>query len=137
MRKSALEKAIIDKNYSAIAEILRKSPGKARILLSGLYETNEKQLDTILETFQVIAKVLEEERVSDLLRRLMWFLNEESGNSCPNAALAIGHIAHARYHLVEPHLPVLKIYANDPSAIMRTKVRHALAMIKIASLNAK
>jgi len=60
----------------------------------------------------------------------MWMLNEESGNNCPNAALALAAIAEVDPEAVRPHLPVLRLYAADPSSRMRTIIQRALAEIE-------
>jgi hypothetical protein len=119
-------------NREALSEIFKHSPGKARKLFARLHETDYTKLNNVLRSFQTLAETIDEERLLDIVRNLMWLLNEESGNYCPNAALALGHIAQINPQAVLPHVAVLEIYANDPSFTMRNTVKKGLAMIKMA-----
>jgi hypothetical protein len=120
-------------DFDGLKLLLEKSPGKSRKLLSLLHETNQSALDNVLKSFEIVAKVFEREKLLDLLRRLMWMLNEESGNNCPNAALAIAHISLVDRDAVMPHVPVLRVYADDPSEQMREPVRKSISIIENAS----
>jgi len=134
MIKDEIEQSIYSKDYDTLRRILRESPGKVRILVSRLNTTDQIKLEAVLTAFQIAAMVLNEEKLLDLVRRLMWMLNEESGNNCPAAALALGHIAQVRLDAVRPHLPVLRLYAEDPSPMMSATVSRALAMIRNAEI---
>jgi hypothetical protein len=126
-------RSVVENNdQEALGAIFRKSPGKGHKLFARLHETDYKKLNNVLYSFQTLAENLEEEKLLDVVRRLMWMLNEESGNNCPNAALALGHIAQIRPQAVLPHLPVLEIYAEDPSSQMSRAIRKSIAMIKMA-----
>jgi len=120
-------------NYDELSKLLQDSPGKVRKLLSLLHETNPTSLERVFKSFEVVAKVFDREKLLDLLRRLMWMLNEESGNNCPNAALAVAHISLVDRDAVMPHVPVLRVYADDPSSQMREPVRRSISIIENAS----
>lgn len=131
--KKELREAILIGHYQKIGEFLVENPGLIRVLMSGLHETGEKTLKRFYDAFQIAVKVFDDERCRDLMRKLMWMLNEESGNNCPNAAMAVAYIAQVRYDFVEPHIPVLQVYADDPSEQIHLPVRKALSIIKNAS----
>ncbi len=126
-----------NQDYTSLGRLLLENPGKIRKLYSRLHETNETKLNKTLDGFQIAAKVMKKEKLLDIIRRLMWMLNEESGNNCPNAALALGHIAQVNPDLVQPHMQVLSIYANDPSEQLHKPVRKALSMIHMAMMKHK
>ncbi len=73
-----------------------------------------------------MAETIEEERILDVVRSLMWILNEVSGNNCPNAALALSHIAQINPQAVLLHVPVLEIYADDPSFLRVARFESAI-----------
>ncbi len=127
-----IRKIIESNNQIVLGMILKKNPGKARKLFARLHETDYTKLNYVLRSFQTLAETIDEERLLDIVRNLMWLLNEESGNYCPNAALALGHIAQINPQAVLPHVPVLEIYAEDPSFQMSNTVKKGLAMIKMA-----
>ncbi|MFC2170558.1 hypothetical protein ACFLQJ_01105 [Calditrichota bacterium] len=130
--KHKIDEYIDNGNWTELAALLDDKPGQVRRLISRLHTTSESKLAATLDGFQIVARIFERERLLDLCRRLMWMLNEESANFCPNAALALGHIATVDVSVVEPHLPVLKIYADDPSEMMRTPVRKGITIIQQA-----
>ncbi|MDP8208189.1 MAG: hypothetical protein P9L92_16100 [Candidatus Electryonea clarkiae] len=132
MQKNEFNKIVDDGNWQALGQLLLDSPGQARRLISRLHTTSEPKLAATLDGFQITAKVFERERLLDLCRKLMWMLNEESANFCPNAALALGHIAQVDPEAVEPHLPSLQIHADDPSEMMRIPVRKGITLIRMA-----
>jgi hypothetical protein len=133
MKKDEINRIIDSGDYPALGQLFIDQPSKVRILLGRLSLTDDLKLTRTLDAFQIAAKVFEHERLLDLCRKLMWMLNEESGNNCPNAALALGHIAQVDPGAVEPHVPVLQVYAEDPSELIRVTVRKALPMIRRAS----
>ncbi len=133
MSKNDWNTLLAAKDWDGIGAILDERPGAVRHLVSRLTLPDGELLDTTLMSFQVVAKVFDKERTLDLLRRLMWMLNEESGNNCPNAALAIAHIAQVHPDWVAPHVPSLKVHADDPGELMSKTVRKALTIINRAS----
>ena len=131
---SALKKEVLgyihEEQWGHLADYLRKHPNAIRHLLSGLHTTDSSTLTGILHAFAITASTIDRERLLDLNRRLMWLLNEESGNHCPNAALALAEIAQVQPETVLPHLPVLKVYTEDPSPGIREACRKAVARIE-------
>ncbi len=134
MQKDAFDQAVDLRNYPEIGRLLDERPGRLRKLISRLHETGEHRLQATLEAYQIAAQVLDREKILDHARRLMWILNEESGNNCPNAALALAHIAQVLPGDIAPHMPVLRVYADDPSPQLREPVRQAISMIRRAAL---
>lgn len=134
MAKDELIKAIAAADWNRIGQILDERPGMTRHVVSQLHTSSPEMLENVLQSFQVIAKVIDREKLLDLLRRLMWMLNEESGNNCPAAALAIAHVAMVDPEAVAPHVPSMKVFAEDPSERMRTTVRKALSIIRNARI---
>jgi hypothetical protein len=132
MSRQEIEQAIQAKNWPEVGRLLDTRPGLFRHLVKGLHETRPESLEKNLQAFQIAAKVMDRERILDQVRRLMWMLNEESGNFCPNAALALAHIAQVEPEYIEPHLPSLRVHAEDPSEDMRHVVRKAVSMIQRA-----
>ncbi|MCB2199249.1 hypothetical protein KQI63_07585 [bacterium] len=131
--KSKMMEAIRKKQVAELVGLLEDHPGAVRYLISGLHATDDEELGGVLNGFRMAADVLDEERRLDLARRLMWLLNEESGNNCPNAALALAAMADIHPEAILPHLPVLKVYAEDPSDYIGSACRKAVALIKTAA----
>ncbi len=127
--KEALLDAVYMGDQETIHRVLSAHPGRVRYLIAGLNETDPDRLEAVLAAFVTAAGTLERERRLELVRKLMWQLNEESGNNCPDAALAIARIALVDREAVMPHIPVLQLYAQDPSQRMRRSVSSALASI--------
>lgn len=128
-QRDEMRMAVDREDWDEVRRMLTQSSGSLRVLLSGLHHPDKTALARVLHGFRIAAQVLAPERLLDLLRRLMWLLNEESGNNCPAAALAIAEIATVAPDAVAPHLPVLRVYANDPSSRMRDCITQALARI--------
>jgi len=132
MRNDEFDKMIDRADWPGVGQILIDHPGYTRHLVSRLHHPGKEKQRRTLEAFQIAAKVLDRERTLDLLRRLMWMLNEESGNFCPQASLAVGHIAQVDPEAVKPHLPSLQVYAEDPSELMRFPARKAVSLVQRA-----
>lgn len=114
--------------WTSLRDRLRQRPGKVRSLLSMLHEVDSDRLAAVFVAFErAVPDAFDEERLRDLARKLMWLLNEESGNHCPAAALALAALGRARPDIVEAHRPVLGVYATDPSPGMAEACRVALA----------
>lgn len=131
--KNRFTKAVHSGQMDALTTLLQEHPGGVRFLISGLHATDEIELGRVLVGFRTASDVLDEERRLDLARRLMWLLNEESGNNCPNAALALAAMANCHPEAILPHLPVLRVYAEDPSDYIGSACRKAIAQIKVAA----
>jgi len=95
-----------------------------------LHSTNPKELAKTLMAFEIIAEELEIERLRDLGRKLLWMLNDESGNHCPNASLALAHIAKVHYDVIAPHIPVMRVHAEDPGDQMASICQQAITLIE-------
>lgn len=128
--KEALLEAVYSNKQETVRNVLLEHPGRVRYLIAGLNETDPDRLEAVLTAFVTAAKALDRERLLELVRKLMWQLNEESGNNCPDAARAIARIALVDREAVMPHIPVLQLYAQDPSQRMRRCVSDALATIQ-------
>ncbi|MCB2213057.1 hypothetical protein KQI52_13165 [bacterium] len=112
--------------------MLGAKPGLQRALISGLHETDNTRLEPTLRAFTILAETLADERLRDLARKLMWMLNDESGNHCPNASLALAAVAEARADIVAPHLASLKVHVNDPGDHMASRCAEAVRRIETA-----
>jgi hypothetical protein len=124
-----LQSAIQTQDWDELRTLLSAKPGLHRYMISGLYTTDPEALEPTLGAFEILAETFEIERLRDLGRKLLWMLNDESGNHCPNAALAMAHIARVEYDAIAPHLPVMQVHANDPGDQMAVICQQALQMI--------
>ncbi|GBE30780.1 MAG TPA: hypothetical protein ENH10_04445 [Bacteroidetes bacterium] len=133
-RQRAKQKDIVSaieaEAWEDIRTMLASQPGLHRYIIARLYETDAAQMERTLRSFEIIAETFERERLLDLARRLLWMLNDESGNHCPNSALAMAHIARVHYQVIEPHIPVMRFHATDPGDRMAAICQEALDMIE-------
>jgi len=133
--RERIASALAESDWPALRRCLVERPGAARHLIAALHTADEAASRRAARGFEELAHALEREKLLDQVRRLMWMLNEESGNNCPPAALALGHVARVLPEAVLPHLPVLELYAGDPSERMRRWVREGIRMIREAEMD--
>ncbi len=131
--RAALLQAIAAGEWEQVRTMLSSKPGLQRALISALHETDSERLEPTLHAFTVLADTLQDERVRDLARKLMWMLNDESGNHCPNASLALAAIAEVRVDVVAPHVASLMVHANDPGDHMASVCAEAVRRIEAIS----
>ena len=90
--KRRIKKALLDKNYDDLLSLDLKKV--ATILISFLYG-DELLMFRASEALGIVCGRLDEkdtEYVRNVLRKLFWHLNDESGAYCKGAPLAIGEI---------------------------------------------
>lgn len=127
--KYQLNEAIDNGCWADYRELIRENTGLYRHLISRLHDPEPEHRNKTFRAFEETAFAWPEKRIAELTRKLMWLLNEESGNHCPAAAIALAHIGKVRLNIVLPHRPILAVYTNDPSESIATACREALAMI--------
>lgn len=124
--KSDIKNWLINEDWESLKNAFQKKGGLVRHLMGFLYNPDEQMRWKAAKGFGVVANVLHDEKIKDLLRRMMWSLNDESGTCCWFTPQAIGEIGFQRPELVKDFLPCLMYYSKDPDEMMSSGVRWAL-----------
>ncbi len=131
MTKKELENILRQKQYDLLSKkILENPPQATRKLMGFLYHPEEEIRNAAAKGFGLSASILPMEKLKDLIRRMMWMLNDESGSCCWHVPLAIGEIGRANFNAIEGFIDQLEYYANDPDTTLSTGVKKALEMIR-------
>jgi hypothetical protein len=132
--KDQLKKALIENDSELIQAELRKKPAFLRKIQKSLYDMDERVRWGAARAFGDAALVLDEEKMKDVLRRLVWMINEESGNNCWFAPQAIGFIGKVRPQWVEDFIPCLLEFYEYPDSKIREGLDFAFNLFKEAGL---
>lgn len=129
MTKSELEVVLRNNDLNKLRTALEAKPGVMRKLMGFLYHPELEVRDAAARGFGVVAQVYPMEKLKDLLRRMMWMLNDESGSCCWHIPYAVGEIGYSNPEAIDDFLGCFSYYANDPDETMSTGVRRALERI--------
>ena len=72
--------------------------------------------------------------MKDLIRQLVWMINEESGNNCWFAPQALGEIGRVRPDLIEDFIPCLQEFYKYPDSRIQEGIEYAFERFKEAGL---
>jgi hypothetical protein len=133
--KDELKKALLEGNSELIQAELKKKPALLRKIQRSLYDTDERVRWAAARAYGDAALVLGEEKMKDILRRLVWMINEESGNNCWFAPHAIGYIGKVRPEWVEDFIPCLLEFYEYPDSKIREGLEFAFNLFREAGLN--
>lgn len=129
MKKEELELLLRNDNMDQLRSVLEEKPQVMRKLMGFLYHPEIEVRDAAARGFGVVAQVFPMEKLKDLLRRMMWMLNDESGSCCWHVPYAVGEIGYNNPEAIDDFLACFSHYANDPDETMSTGVKHALERI--------
>ncbi|MCP4727825.1 MAG: hypothetical protein GY863_22495 [bacterium] len=131
-RNKELAQLLRNNDLEKIEEILTAKPQLVRRLMGYLYDPDEDLRMAAAKSFGIAAKVLPMEKLKDLIRRMMWMLNDESGSCCWHVPYALGEIGYANYEAIKDFLPCLEHYSKDPDHTMNKGVKDAFVRIRAA-----
>lgn len=134
LENDELKKALIDYDAELIRSELRKKPAFMRKIHKSLYDVDDRVRWGAARAYGDAAAVLGEEKMKDMLRRLVWMINEESGNNCWFAPQAIGFIGKARPDWVEDFIPCLLEFYEYPDSKIREGLDFAFNLFREAGL---
>jgi hypothetical protein len=93
--KTAVEQFLRDRDWEGLIGWAEKNRGGVRFLLSHLHSNDSLLQERAVEGLGLIAAQIfkgNPEKVRELIRRLLWSMNDESGNLIQRAPEAIGEI---------------------------------------------
>ena len=129
-----LKKALRAKDTELIKAELEKHPAFIRKIQRMLYDMDEKVRWGAAWAFGVASTVLEVEKMKDLIRQLVWMINEESGNNCWFVPQALGEIGRVRPELMEDFIPCMQEFYKYPDSKIREGIEYAFKRFKEAGL---
>ena len=132
--KTELRKIIKASDMVTVKEALQENPGTIRKIQRMLYDIDEEVRWGAARAFGIASTVLEIEKVKDILRQLVWMINEESGNNCWFAPQAIGEIGRLRPDLVEDFIGCLKEFHKYPDSKIKEGIDYAFDIFREAGL---
>ncbi|MFC1553998.1 DVU0298 family protein [candidate division KSB1 bacterium] len=132
MTREELKIYLIENKFEIIEKELEQNPQLIRKFFGFLYDPDKAIRNSAAKVFGIAAKYMQEESLKDLIRRMMWMLNDESGSCCWHVPYAIGEIGKEKPYIIESFIPQLEYYAKDPDATLRNGVQEALDVIKNA-----
>jgi hypothetical protein len=115
-RKEFLLEALQKRDWKGLQDFALHNRGVIRNLLAYLFHQRPLIRWRAIEALGKISPQLAEanpESVRNLLRQLLWTMNDESGNSSPYAPCAIGEILFNLSALSEEYLPLLLSYRRE------------------------
>jgi len=129
MHKRDVEKILKNNEIEKFRDIFKSKPQVVRKLMGFLYHPDIEIRNAAAKGIGIIAQVMPEEKLKDLLRRMLWMLNDESGSCCWHIPYAIGEIGYNNPDVIEDFIGCFSHYADDPDENLRTGVRDALKRI--------
>jgi HEAT repeat protein len=115
----------------AIAKLAASDPGVARLLMGRLWDADETIRRRAARGLASLAAARPGQG-KELVRRLLWFLNDESTTNGVFGVPALGEIGYAAPELIEEYVPNFILFAIRDEGI-REAVLKALARIAEAS----
>ena len=131
-RKDAVIRILLDRNLEGLFALLDEDHGTMQVLQSLLFEKDDLLRWRAMEALGKEARraaAQDPEPARERIRKLIWLLNEESGNVAPNAAVAIGAILGELPNLIPEYGRILASYLDEPS--FRRGVAWSVARIAV------
>jgi len=132
--KIELQQAVKDNDSAILLKELKSYPGVIRKVQRMLYHSDEDVRWGAAKTFALAAEVFEIEKMKDLIRQLVWMINEESGNNCWFAPQALGEIGRVKPELVEDFIGCLKEFYKYPDSKIQEGLEYAFKLFREAGL---
>ncbi|MFC1557079.1 DVU0298 family protein [candidate division KSB1 bacterium] len=128
--RQEIESILRQNDHNRLEEAVKAHPKTIRLLMGFLYHQEEGLRDAAAQGFGIAARILPLEKLKDLIRRMMWMLNDESGSCSWHVPYALGEIGYNNPEAIKDFVGCLSHYADDPDEYLRTGVRSALKRIK-------
>ncbi|MFC1477686.1 DVU0298 family protein [candidate division KSB1 bacterium] len=129
MKRDELEIFLRANKLEDLKDEYSNNPAIIRKLMGFLYHPELELRDAAARGFGMIARVMPMEKLKDLLRRMMWMLNDESGSCSWHVPYAIGEIGFNNPEAIDGFIGCFSHYANDPDDYLSTGVKRALKRI--------
>jgi len=119
--KKQVQEALSNGNYDTILEIGTRYTGQViAALINTLYSMDELLRWRAVECLGLLTKqisITEPERAREIIRRLLWALNDESGGSGWASPEAVGEVIRNRPDIYNEFVSILVSFREDPSLI--------------------
>lgn len=118
MNRDSVKKLLLDQAWGEVARLALDDRRVIRALLSLLYDADDFVRWLAIEAIEQVAGMLADddpEKVRELVRRLLWNLNDENGCTPWGSAGAVGAIAARRPDLFGGYMSILYPYHEDDS----------------------
>jgi len=134
LKKSELRAAIKEFNADLLEKELTDHPASIRKIQRLLYDLEEDVRWGAARAFGIAAVVFEIEKMKNLIRQLVWLINEESGNNCWFAPQALGEIGRVRPDLIKDFIPCLQEFHKYPDSTIQAGLDYAFDLFEKAGL---
>lgn len=120
--KRILDEWIENGDYAALQTATQEERGVRRVLRrisAMLYSVDPKKKWAAVSAFGALIthEALDADQVQQMMRRLLWSLNDESGAVPYGATEALGELANVRPSLRDTLLPILVSFIVDPEVV--------------------
>jgi len=129
MSKEELETILRNNELERLRKEIRDKPQTVRRLMGFLYHPELEVRDAAAKGFGIAAQILPIEKLKDLIRRMMWMINDESGSCCWHVPHALGEIGYHNSAAIQDFIGSLSYYADDPDNTLSTGIKEALKRI--------
>ena len=134
LTREELKLALKNDKRESIQAGLKRNPSLIRKIQRLLYDMDEDVRWGAARAFGYAADVFGEEKMKDLLRQLVWMINEESGNNCWFAPQAIGEIGRHKPEWVKDFIPCLQEFHKYPDSKIQEGIEYAFQILRNAGL---
>jgi len=134
LNKESLREALKSNDLEMLKAELAKYPSLIRKIQRMLYDLDEEVRWGAARAFGIAATIFEVEKMKNLIRQLVWMINEESGNNCWFAPQALGEIGRMRPELIADFIPCLQEFYKYPDSKIQEGIKYAFARFKEAGL---
>lgn len=133
--KTELEDSLREFNEGLLRAELENRSAFIRKIQRMLYHQEEAVRIGAARAFGLAAEVFETERMKDLIRQLVWMINEESGNNCWYAPHALGEIGKVRPDYLKDFIPCLLEFYKYPNSGIKRGLEYAFRCFTEAGLD--
>ena len=135
--KAKVEELLIKKSFDDIFLLVKRPTKLIRFLMGTLYSDKLELRYAAAYTIGLCTERIynkDQEKVKDILKKLLWSLNDESGFVCWGAPLAIGEIVRNIPDLHTTYAQFLISFLSHPQVILNNKDLEKGTMIALAQL---
>jgi HEAT repeat protein len=135
MFKPEIEKLLREKNFDELREVLTKDSRNVRKLMGFLYHPEVSVRDAAAKGFGIVAQIWPFDKLMNLVRRMLWMMNDESGSCTWHIPYALGEIGYNRPEAMKNYMKTFANYVNDPDETLSSGVEEALRRMKEGGLS--